>query len=154
MTTEAQETALFKKGIILMAAPDHRPLTLLHAALQNMEASFAALDTGVTSRQWMLLEAIESLPGASQTQLSEVACMDRSTMVQVLDRLATKQLIVKKRSEEDRRETEVSLTPEGQALLRRRRKRVNALCDETWQRAGGPDAPLREGLLRLSTTAE
>jgi DNA-binding MarR family transcriptional regulator len=153
MMTEAQETPTLKKGS-RMARPSHRPLTLLHAALQNMEALFAELDTGVTSRQWTLLEEIERLPGASQTQLSEATCMDRSTMVQVLDRLAAKQLVVKQRSETDRRETEVSLTAAGQALLRRRRRRVNALCDEAWQRAGGPDAPLREGLLRLSTTTE
>jgi len=136
-----------------MAAP-HRPLTLLHSALQSVEASFMALAIGVTSRQWTLLEAIESLPGASQTQLSEATCMDRSTMTQVLDRLVAKRLVVKKRSKEDRRAAEVSLTPAGQNLLNSRRRDVNALSDQAWRRAGGANAPLREGLLRLSTATE
>jgi DNA-binding MarR family transcriptional regulator len=50
--------------------------------------------------------------------------MDRATMMAVTDRLEERGVVIRKRSEIDRRKQELYLTPAGQQMLRKAKSRI------------------------------
>jgi DNA-binding MarR family transcriptional regulator len=68
-------------------------------------------------RQFAVLELINSNPGISQVDLAAVLGVDRPAMMIVVDRLENRKLVVRKRSESDRRRQELHLTPKGSKFL-------------------------------------
>ncbi|WP_417320130.1 MarR family winged helix-turn-helix transcriptional regulator [Emcibacter sp.] len=72
---------------------------------------------GLTQRQGATLWLIKENPAISQSELASVLLMDRATMLVIIDKLSTRGLVKRKRSEVDRRRHELCLTEEGEALL-------------------------------------
>lgn len=77
-----------------------------------------AASSEVTPTQMLVLAAASDLPGASQTQLTAATMVDRSTLADVVRRLKASGLIVRKRDKADARAYNVTLTPNGAALLK------------------------------------
>ena len=94
-------------------------LHLLHRASQIADDLFAnhADLSGLTSRQFIVLAAIEGTDGISQTDITGSTGIDRSTLTDLIGRLHAKGLVARNRSRADARSYEVRLTAQGQALL-------------------------------------
>lgn len=85
-------------------------------------SSVAGLE--LTQKQTATLWLINANPGVSQVSIASALGMDRATMMSVTDRLEERRLLIRKRSEVDRRRQELYLTPAGQAMLRKVKARI------------------------------
>ena len=72
---------------------------------------------GISAPQFGTLLLIESNPGLSQSSVAEALRFDRSTLVQIIDRLESQGLVVREVSAQDRRSHALRLTDDGAALL-------------------------------------
>lgn len=89
---------------------------------------------GLTSVQFAAMSLIRDVPGIDQVRLSGLIAFDKTTVVKVLDRLETRGLITRERSEADRRSNELHVTDEGAKLL----KRVAPLLERSERRMVAP----------------
>lgn len=72
---------------------------------------------GISAPQFGTLLLIDSNPGISQSSVAEALRFDRSTLVQIIDRLEGRDLVVREVSAQDRRSHALGLTGEGAKLL-------------------------------------
>jgi DNA-binding MarR family transcriptional regulator len=89
---------------------------------------------------------IEANPGMSQSAIAEALRFDRSTLVQIIDRLEERGLVKRESSARDRRSHALALTPAGSKLLIKLKEMLRAHEDEI---ASGLDAEERAALIRL-----
>ena len=95
------------------------PLHLLHRAGQASAALFQRHVAGtLTPRQFAALAAIEAHEGASQSVLVGATSIDRSTLSDIIRRLARQGYVQRRRSRPDSRAWVVSLTECGRDLLK------------------------------------
>jgi MarR family transcriptional regulator, organic hydroperoxide resistance regulator len=92
-----------------------------------MHRDYMATVSGLelTQKQTATLWLINANPGVSQVSIASALGMDRATMMSVTDRLEERGLLIRKRSEIDRRRQELYLTPAGQAMLRKVKTRIS-----------------------------
>ena len=81
---------------------------------------------GISGPQFGTLLLIESNPGVSQSSIAEALRFDRSTLVQIVDRLEDRGLVRREPSAQDRRSHALRLTDDGAAML----DELKALSDE------------------------
>jgi DNA-binding MarR family transcriptional regulator len=72
---------------------------------------------GISAPQFGTLLLIESNPGVSQSSVAEALRFDRSTLVQIIDRLEKRGLVVREVAAHDRRSHALMLTDQGVTLL-------------------------------------
>jgi DNA-binding MarR family transcriptional regulator len=77
---------------------------------------------GISPGLFGVLVLIEANPGLKQQRLAEAAHLDRSSLVPVIDKLEARGLVERRAA--DRRSNGLYLTPEGAALVRALRRRV------------------------------
>lgn len=96
------------------------PGQLLHRAQQFAAERFSAATGGVeiTQRQFAVLSALSEADGQTQTQLVQRTGIDRSTLAELVSRMATRGLIAREKAAGDARANAVKLTGEGRALYR------------------------------------
>ena len=95
------------------------PVHLLHRAGQCAEGMFGAEVTGdLTPRQLAVLMTVAQNEGVSQTGIVDATGIDRSTLADVVRRLAKRGLLQRRRTREDARAYAVKLTDEGRRILR------------------------------------
>jgi len=132
---------------------DQHILHQCHRALQALEriGAGALAMRGLTPRQVSVLVAAASRPGISQTALTAITGVDRSTLADILKRLRSKGLITRTRSKTDMRERLVYLTDEGMRAVSEGRAALD-LVDERGEAALGQalTTVLRDALARLS----
>ena len=94
-------------------------LALLHRANQVAAERFAdALGDGdMTVRQAQVLAAIDGSEGLSQTGIVNLTGIDRSTLAEIVKRLARRKLIERRRTKKDARAYAVKLTEAGRREL-------------------------------------
>jgi DNA-binding MarR family transcriptional regulator len=80
----------------------------------------------ITPAQFGTLILIEANQGISQSAVAAALRFDRSTLVQIIDRLEGRGLVVRKASSRDRRSHALQLTPRGERLLAELKQRVRA----------------------------
>ncbi|MFN4165576.1 MAG: MarR family winged helix-turn-helix transcriptional regulator [Ferrovibrio sp.] len=73
---------------------------------------------GLTPRQFALLLAIYQNSGISQVDLVRQTGIDRSTVAEMVARLIKRGLLVRQRTETDRRTNALAVTPDGEKQLR------------------------------------
>ncbi len=73
--------------------------------------------SGLTQRQFTVLEAVFHNEGQSQTTLVKETGIDRSTLADLVNRLETHGYLSRKRSDKDARVNFVSLTETGRDML-------------------------------------
>ena len=106
----------------LAESPSH----LIHRALQlalDIYAREVGSD-GLTQRQFAVLEAVSLRAGLTQTDLVKATGIDRSTLADLVARMAQRGLLSRERSTLDARAMAVRLTAEGEAALADARPRV------------------------------
>jgi DNA-binding MarR family transcriptional regulator len=93
---------------------------LIHRVQQCTDDAFAkeARDIDLTQRQLIVLEAISTMPGASQSRLCEATGIDRSTLAEIMRRMVLKRVVARRRSREDARTYVIELAEAGRDMLR------------------------------------
>ena len=122
---------------------------LLHAATMRMFEEFdrAAVEMGLSDvRDWLVLAALDDGRQRTQAELSRIVCVDKTTLISVLDRLEQREFIVRTVSPSDRRVRIPQITDAG----RRVHAQFTAARDSAEGRAlSGVDSEQRELLLTL-----
>ncbi|HEY1206436.1 MAG: MarR family transcriptional regulator [Bryobacteraceae bacterium] len=75
---------------------------------------------GLEPQQHQLLLAIKGLPQGIEPTVGELAARLQTrhhSVVELIDRLEGRQLLSRRRSERDRRQVRIELTPEGERIL-------------------------------------
>ena len=80
----------------------------------------------ISPPQYGTLILIESNPGISQSAIASALRFDRSTLVQIIDRLEERGLVIREVSARDRRSHALKLTDEGNRALQDLKRRVAA----------------------------
>ncbi|MCW2540102.1 MAG: MarR family transcriptional regulator [Frankiales bacterium] len=89
---------------------------LLHAAVDRMTVDLdrAAVEMGLNDvRDWLVLAALDDGQQRTQLELSRIVCVDKTTLISVLDRLEQHKLIVRTVDPADRRVRIPQITPAG-----------------------------------------
>src|SRR3954453_9034782 len=89
---------------------------LLHAAADRMVVDLdkAAIELGLNDvRDWLVLAALDDGAQRTQLELSRMICVDKTTLISVLDRLEQQQLIVRTVDPSDRRVRIPQITAAG-----------------------------------------
>ncbi|MEO1038893.1 MAG: MarR family winged helix-turn-helix transcriptional regulator [Pseudomonadota bacterium] len=98
----------------LAASPGH----LLHRATQFAAERFSEAADGVevTPRQFAVLSAVAADEGLTQTQLVKVTGVDRSTLAELVARMASKGLLIREKAPGDARANAIRFTDAGRQL--------------------------------------
>jgi DNA-binding MarR family transcriptional regulator len=92
---------------------------LLHAAADRMTVDLdrAAVDMGLNDvRDWLVLAALDDGQQRTQLELSRMVCVDKTTLISVLDRLEQHKLVVRTVDPADRRVRIPQITPAGRRV--------------------------------------
>jgi DNA-binding MarR family transcriptional regulator len=92
---------------------------LLHAAADRMAADLdrAAVEMGLNDvRDWLVLAALDDGQQRTQLELSRMVCVDKTTLISVLDRLEQHELVVRTVGPADRRVRIPQITPAGRRV--------------------------------------
>jgi MarR family transcriptional regulator, organic hydroperoxide resistance regulator len=92
---------------------------LLHAAADRMvvELDKAAIELGLNDvRDWLVLAALADGAQRTQLELSRMICIDKTTLISVLDRLEQQDLIVRTVDPNDRRVRIPQITAAGKRV--------------------------------------
>lgn len=103
-------------GKSLAKSPHH----LLKRAAQHAANIYAERSgrSGLTQRQYTLLNAVEHNEGASQSDLVRLTGIDRSTLADLVARLIAQGYLQRRRTREDGRTNAVRLTASGRRMVR------------------------------------
>jgi MarR family transcriptional regulator, lower aerobic nicotinate degradation pathway regulator len=98
---------------------DNSPAHLLRRATQyaNDVYSNEVGDDALTARQFTVLLTVDGHEGLSQTELVNMTGIDRSTLADMIGRMINKDLLRRRRTEDDARANSVSITPTGKRAL-------------------------------------
>jgi DNA-binding MarR family transcriptional regulator len=96
--------------------------------LPQMETLFS--DQTLSFSQWSALMALREDPGGTAADLARIICHDAGSLTRILDQLEKRGLVSRKRSESDRRQVVLELTPRGRALITSLMPRVVGLWNE------------------------
>ena len=104
------------KAFDLDTSPGH----LLRRAQQYSNDLYTAEkdDIKLTQRQFAVLFAVDQRDGVSQTDLVAMTGIDRSTLADMIVRMQSKDLLARKRTEEDQRANSVRITSAGRKALK------------------------------------
>ena len=92
---------------------------LLHAAADRMTGDLdrAAVEMGLKDvRDWFVLAALDAGQQLTQLELSRMVCVDKTTLISVLDRLEQHELVVRTVDPTDRRVRIPQITPAGRRM--------------------------------------
>ena len=92
---------------------------LLHAAADRMTVDLdrAAVEMGLNDvRDWLVLAVLDDGQQRTQLELSRLVCVDKTTLISVLDRLEQHNLIVRTVDASDRRVRIPQITPAGRRV--------------------------------------
>src|SRR4051794_35766166 len=119
---------------------------LQHWIFRDVNAALAAVDLDVIG--YSILETIAANAGTTQIAIASALGIERARMVGLLDELQHAGLIVRERSEQDRRAHALSLTPRGRLILKKAHALVAAHEKRVARRLGADN--YRRALAALS----
>lgn len=117
--TRKDNDAMDTDPLDIHSLPGHLIRRLHQISVAQFMERMAAEDIDLTPVQFSAMAAIGRHPGIDQASVAGLVAYDRATLGKVVDRLVDKALVRREVSAADRRAREVSLTPEGTALLER-----------------------------------
>ena len=86
----------------------------LDAIMPEYRSLFYKYD--LTEQQWRILRVLWTENNITVAQLSKITLLPAPSLVGILDRLVKKNLLIRNRSDKDRRQVQISLTTKGQEL--------------------------------------
>ena len=75
-------------------------------------------DVGITGPQLLVIQELGADPGITATQVSDIVNLSQATVTSILDRLESKGMVERVRSESDRRRIALYLTDLGKSTLK------------------------------------
>ncbi|RCU45434.1 MULTISPECIES: MarR family winged helix-turn-helix transcriptional regulator [Corallincola] len=79
----------------------------------DLHSRYLNKTSGLTSPQLLVLQALKNKQAMISREIAKEINLSQATITSILDRLEAKQLITRKRSEDDRRKVMVSLSEKG-----------------------------------------
>jgi DNA-binding MarR family transcriptional regulator len=103
----------------MASSPELSLLHLLHRTVQNGTDRFARAlgEIELTTRQLIVLKAIQDNAGLNQTAVVDLTGVDRSTLADIVRRLSMRGLISRRRRKEDARAYVLTLTAAGRQAI-------------------------------------
>jgi len=83
----------------------------------DLHSKYLAKTTGLTAPQILLLQTINKKSDVTIGELANDVSLSQATVTTILDRLETRKLVYRKRSDEDKRKVYVRLTDSGSDTL-------------------------------------
>lgn len=125
------------KAMTRLNLKDYRALARFRYEIRRFLAfsERAAREAGIEPQQHQALLSLHGLPMERRPTIGTLAerlCVEHHTAVALVDKLCKRQFVVRERSEEDKREVLVRLTPEGLMVL----KELSAVHKEQLRRVG------------------
>lgn len=104
------------KAFDLDTSPGH----LIRRAQQHSNDRYTTEkgDVKLTQRQFAVLYAVDQRDGVSQTDLVTMTGIDRSTLADMIVRMQSKDLLARRRTDEDQRANSVRITAAGRKALK------------------------------------
>src|SRR4051812_47806482 len=104
------------------AQPNYRAMAEFRYQIRRFLrfSEHAAREAGLEPQQYQLMLAVKGLPDAEKPRIGDVAerlQIQHHSTVELVDRLTKRTLVRRRRSENDRREVLLELTPKGERLL-------------------------------------
>ncbi|HXZ67587.1 MAG TPA: MarR family winged helix-turn-helix transcriptional regulator, partial [Alphaproteobacteria bacterium] len=98
---------------------DNSPAHLLRRATQYANDIYASEvgEDALTARQFAVLLTVEEHDGLSQTDLVNMTGIDRSTLADMISRMLKKDLLRRRRTDDDARANSVTITSSGKRAL-------------------------------------
>lgn len=94
------------------------------ARLLRDEITAGLKPLSLSFQEYIILRAAQSMPQATQQSIGNRLDIDRSSMVDLIDKLEERELLVRVRNKEDRRSYQLSITLKGQRTLDAARRLV------------------------------
>lgn len=141
----SRTTELTAEQYKLLAEFRHRIREFLHFSEE------AARSQGIEPQQHQLLLAIQGLPSNTKPTVSVLAarlCIRHHSTVELINRLSERGAVIRRNSEEDRREVLVELTEKGRTIL----QNLSVLHWHQLQDSGPELARALESVLERSAT--
>lgn len=124
-------TAEKKVGILLEQANRISKLTFIRV--------FKKLEVDITPEQWIILDALYSEDGLSQTELGDIAYKNKPTISRIIDITCQKKFTKRKNNPGDRRKFRIHLTAKGKRLVEKCTPEINKLRDYSWNGLSNQD---------------
>ena len=113
--TPTSDASVGKADFVLATAPGHLLRRCQQRAVELYIQEVGA--DGPTPQQFAVLLSIGQNPGSNQIDLVRLTGIDRSTLAEIIARLIKREVIRRRRTEQDGRTNELHLTPTGESLL-------------------------------------
>lgn len=113
-----------KVGILLEQANRISKLTFIRV--------FKKLRVDITPEQWVILDALYSENGLSQTELGHIAYKNKPTISRIIDNTCQKNYTKRKNNPGDRRKFSIHLTAKGKKLVEKCNPEINKLRNYSW----------------------
>lgn len=114
---------------------------------QHYLRAFKEEGVDLSTEQWVLLDRLHAEGDASQTDLANGTFKDAPTVSRIIDKLAKKKLVERRRFPNDRRRYLIALTPTGQQIHDRLMPHVQQLREQTWRGLTEEDFQRLQGVL-------
>lgn len=131
-------------------------LDTMRRATFALEALFQARHPGLTSTQYQILVAINANEGKTQTELVEIAGIDRSSVSDVCVRLSKDGLIKRVVDKNDRRALCVFMTEPGRIALKKAQRIMGELQEELLKSGVSLDVLIKrlDAIVKLKSDAD
>ncbi len=126
--------------------------TAQHSVFQYLNGKLSAYD--ITPSQYGVLSCLWQREFATPKQISEILCLETSTISGVLDRMQKKGLIDRVINREDRREVRVIPTEKGKALEEPISKIIDEVNEEVLKCFSEEEVQLLKNQLRIIAEAK
>jgi DNA-binding MarR family transcriptional regulator len=127
-----------------------RPGFLLRRAHQLSVGLFeeGCREFGLTPPQYGVLTIVDHAGGCDQATVARALGFDRVTTLRIVRGLQARALVARAPSAADGRCLELTLTPEGRAMLAQARQRAERVSQQLLAPLDGPERAQLQGLLR------
>lgn len=137
-----------------LSSTDYRALAAFRHEVRKFLAfsEAAARAAGIEPQQHQLLLAVRGLPPSLRPTIGTIAerlCIQHHTAVALVDKLEARAFIARERSDEDRREVLLEVTPLGKAVL----ERLSSLHREQLQTTGPELIRMLQRIVELPESA-
>ena len=115
---------------------------------QHYLRAFREEGIDISTEQWVLLDRLYTSGDASQTELANGTYKDAPTVSRIVDKLAKKKLVERRRFPNDRRRYLVCITRHGKEIHARITPYVHRLRQQTWDGLTEDDFNRLQGILQ------
>ena len=96
----------------------------------HMKESFAKEGLDLTKEQMVVLKKLDAHDGLNQNELAYLTYRDKSSLARLLTKMESKEYIIRRQNDADKRVNQVFLTPEGKRVYDRTRPVIKELIDK------------------------